>query len=512
MNSPYFDFNIDRIQSYFEGKDSSGAYQIVSEQVCLDLDFNRFFETIDFTSSCIGQQYLYDHLRCISSEPEAWILKDTIAELKNNPQLVAGCKKSLAKLSQYDAYSICSLFQENHPVQSRIKLFIYKVLQFLPLLFLSLFILSSKPIWISLAGLFFLTNFILHYKNKETLLMYIHSIPQYLKFNAVARKLSDKEELLPVNPAIKSQLESIRPLNRQLSFFRFDTKVEGDFAALIWLIQEFIRIFFLFEPNILYRSFRLLQEKKKEIERIFSFVGCVDMLISIGELQQALPYFCEPQPDAAFLSAKEVYHPLIESCVPNSIETNGESVLLTGSNMSGKTTFIRTIGLNLLCAQTLNLCFAKEFSSPLMKIHTAIHLSDSLEESLSFYMKEVVTIKEMLTAARNGSRNLFLLDELYKGTNTLERIAAGKAVLSALAVNGNLVFASTHDLELAGLLAGEYRMYHFCEQINRDELSFDYQLKNGQLNQRNAIRLLEIQGYPPEVVAEAYNIVAKGSN
>ncbi|GHT87791.1 hypothetical protein FACS189474_1520 [Bacteroidia bacterium] len=207
-----------------------------------------------------------------------------------------------------------------------------------------------------------------------------------------------------------------------------------------------------------------------------------------------------------------MYHPLIESCVPNSIETNGESVLLTGSNMSGKTTFIRTIGLNVLCAQTLNLCFAKAFSSPLMKIHTAIHLSDSLEKSLSFYMKEVVTIKEMLTEARNGSRNLFLLDELYKGTNTLERIAAGKAVLSALALNENLVFASTHDLELAGLLTGEYRMYHFCEQINRDELSFDYQLKNGKLNQQNAIRLLEIQGYPPEVVVEAYDIVAKGSN
>ncbi|GHT87788.1 hypothetical protein FACS189474_1510 [Bacteroidia bacterium] len=168
MDSSYFDFNIGRIKSYFEGKDSSGAFQIVSEQVCLDLDFNRFFETIDFTSSCIGQQYLYDRLRCISREPEALTLKGTIAELKNNPRLVAGCKKSLAKLSQYDAYSICSLFQENHPVQSHIKLFIYKILQFLPLLFLLLFILSPKTLWIALAGLFFLTNFILHYKNIAT--------------------------------------------------------------------------------------------------------------------------------------------------------------------------------------------------------------------------------------------------------------------------------------------------------------------------------------------------------
>jgi DNA mismatch repair ATPase MutS len=175
--------------------------------------------------------------------------------------------------------------------------------------------------------------------------------------------------------------------------------------------------------------------------------------------------------------------------------------------MSGKTTFIRTIGLNLLCAQTLNLCFAKTFLTPPMKIHTAINLSDSLEESVSFYMQEVLTVKDLLNESRNGSKNLFLLDELYKGTNTLERIAAGKAVLSALAANGNLVFASTHDLELVDLLAGECRMYHFCEQIDQNELSFDYLLKTGKLNHRNAIRLLELQGYPPEVVAEAYTIL-----
>ena len=100
----------------------------------------------------------------------------------------------------------------------------------------------------------------------------------------------------------------------------------------------------------------------------------------------------------------------------------------------------------------------------------------------------------------------FILDEIFKGTNTLERIAASKAVLSALAANGNMVFVSTHDIELADLLAEEYDLYHFCEQIEQNHLYFDYLLKQGKLKNRNAIRLLEIEGYPESVVSEAISI------
>ena len=89
-------------------------------------------------------------------------------------------------------------------------------------------------------------------------------------------------------------------------------------------------------------------------------------------------------------------------------------------------------------------------------------------------MKEVLTVKNILEESHQCGCNLFILDEIYKGTNTLERIAASKAVLSALARDGNMVFASTHDIELADLLAEEYELYHFCEQIEQNQLHFDY--------------------------------------
>ena len=108
----------------------------------------------------------------------------------------------------------------------------------------------------------------------------------------------------------------------------------------------------------------------------------------------------------------------------------------------------------------------------------------------------------MLRQSKQGSC-LFLLDELFKGTNTVERIAIAKAVLSALAAPGNVVFASTHDIELSGLLAGQYRLYHFCETVADGKLSFDYLLKPGPVTERNAIRIIELYGYPAEVVEEA---------
>jgi DNA mismatch repair ATPase MutS len=99
-----------------------------------------------------------------------------------------------------------------------------------------------------------------------------------------------------------------------------------------------------------------------------------------------------------------------------------------------------------------------------------------------------------------------LLDEIFKGTNTIERISAGKAVLSFLNTGSNIVFVSTHDIELAELLNDSYELYHFSEQVNNNTVDFDFKLKPGKLKNRNAIRILEINDYPKEVITEAIKI------
>lgn len=501
------DFNLAQIKLYSENKDLSNVFQVLSEQTCSDLDFDRFYETINRTSSCVGQQYFYDQLRCIPIEADAAKYKNIIAYLKEDSLFADRCRKLISSLSNRNAYYICSLFQETHPVPGNIRLIVHKILQFLPFLFVSLFIIFSYPVWMILAFITFSFNLFFHYRNKQTLFIYLYSIPQYLKLVSIAKKLYSYEIFHTINPQLKEQLNSLQPLTKRLSFFKFDLKFENDMAVLIMMIKEITSTFFLFEPNILFSSFQLLNEKKNDIEKTFSFIGCIDMLLSISYLEKIIPPYCRPQWTTNNLSFTGIYHPLIESCVTNSLNTRGKSVLLTGSNMSGKTTFIRTIALNMLSAHCLNLCFAETFSSPKLKIHTAINLSDDLAASTSFYMQEVLNIKDMLLETKSKGPHLFLLDELFKGTNTLERIAGGKAVLSALASNGNIVFASTHDLELADLLADEFWLYHFCEQIANNQLTFDYLLKEGKLKHRNAIRLLELENYPLSVIQEVNNIV-----
>ena len=140
-------------------------------------------------------------------------------------------------------------------------------------------------------------------------------------------------------------------------------------------------------------------------------------------------------------------------------------------------------------------------------IHAALMLSDSLSDGKSFYLKEVESIRDMLSCSRSEHINLFLLDEIFKGTNTTERIAAAKAVLSYLNTSNSIVIVSTHDAELGTFLKNEYDLYHFCETIANGILSFDYKLKAGNLYQRNAIRILEINDYPATLIEDAYSVI-----
>ena len=204
--------------------------------------------------------------------------------------------------------------------------------------------------------------------------------------------------------------------------------------------------------------------------------------------------------------AKQVYHPLIVNCVPNNICVSNKSILLTGSNMSGKTSFIRTIGLNMITGLTINTCFAASMTIPRLRIYSVIRISDDLLNDKSYYFEEVLTIKSMIQKSINEKKNLFLLDEIFKGTNTIERISAGKAVLSLLSKNHNLVFVSTHDIELADMLSDEYELYHFSEIVNKNNVDFDYKLKEGKLKNRNAIRILQINEYPENIINEAIEI------
>lgn len=496
-------FNFDQIESYFRKKDHSGSLQTLSDKTCNDLDFQELFMFIDRTGSRVGQQFLYNRLRTIpSGQAEIAGYEKLIEKFSEDQDFRLDVQVLLSRLKDNEAFYITSLFQDDylHPPKW---FFAVRLLSFTSLL--SLLLMAINPLMIFIFLPVFITNLILHYWNKKNLYEYLVSLPQLLKMNKVAKELFKFDALKEINPNLQESTDILDKVRNRMSFFNVEAKLQGEMQALFWGILELFKIMFLIEPLILFGILGRLDTKRKEIEAIFTFTGQIDTLISIASLRSGSPDHCSPEitEKQKQLIAEEVYHPLIPDCVKNSISVVGKSILLTGSNMSGKTSFIRTIGINALTGLTLNTCFARRFTIPRLRLFSAIRISDDLLNDKSYYFEEVLTIKEMVDQSETELPNLFLLDEIFKGTNTVERISAGKAVLSALTKADNIVFVSTHDIELADLLKEEYELYHFSEKVDHKTVDFDFKLKEGKLKNRNAIRILQINDYPESIIDEA---------
>lgn len=499
------------VNDLFNYKDHRNAYCILSEQTASDLGLDDLFAFVDHTSSKVGQQYLYDLIRTIPG-PENGICnyEPLIRKLSEQESLRTRLAKLLAPLDKYEGYSLVSLIYREPPLFTSRRKYVFQLLGLLPALMLGLFLVFQSGIFLLLLLAAFLVNLGIHYRNKHYGIEYLASVPLLIKGMGIASKIRQIPLFTELGKELPAALDALKPLKRSSLFIRIENKLDTDLAVFVWAMMEFQHIFFLTEPRAFVRFSTQLKDKKKEIGILCNFIGLTDCLLSVALLRNTLPFYCIPTTagSACKLGAADLYHPLIENCIPNTFRSGERSFLLTGSNMSGKTTFIRTVGMNVLIAQTLNTAFARSFSldGP-MAVRSALMLADSLNEGKSLYLKEVDTIQEMLVESRKGTRNLFLLDEIFKGTNTTERIASAKAVLAYLNTPGNLIFVSTHDTELASLLDGTYDLYHFCETVQADTLTFDYKLKPGKLTHRNAVRILELKHYPASIIEDAYRTI-----
>lgn len=499
-------FDFEQIESYFRNKDNSSAFQVLSDKTCNDLDFQELFMFVDRTGSRVGQQYLYNRLRTIPSNNDDTSRDEVlIGMLASNSKLCTATQKLLSNLNKMEAYFIASLFQEEHQQPPR-WYFIVRLLSLASLLSAVGMFFYTQLFFIFL-GLSFL-NLVIHYWNKRNINQYLGSIPQLLRLNRIARELYKNDAFKTINPNLPESLDVIDKIRNRMMFFQLEAKIQGEAQAIVWSLLELFKIMFLLEPLLLFSVMNRLNTKRKEIEVAFKFVGHIDSLVSIASLREGLDCYCIPtiSKSPKSIVAEEMFHPLIPDCVTNSIQVDGKSILLTGSNMSGKTSFIRTVGINVITGLTLNTCFAKQLTMPRIRISSAIRISDDLMNDRSYYFEEVLTIKEMIDLSESGKPNLFLLDEIFKGTNTVERISAGKAVLSHLIKSNNIVFVSTHDIELADLLDSEYELHHFSEIVDHKTVDFDYKLKDGRLKNRNAIKILQINSYPENLIREAIEI------
>ena len=496
-------FVFENIRRYFDRNTAEDNFQTFSEKTCNDLNFENMYAFSDRTASKVGQQCLYNRMRKVPVNRKQFdMLEKWADEFQKDESLRTNVQLILRELNDPDAYYLCDIFQSEQVKRPKWLGFAY-LLSFTNLL--AMLLMAITPQYIILILLLTITNTILHYINKKNVFTYLYSMPQLRSLNRVAKKLLSVHQIKSTGQIPKKSIHILNKINKKLWIFNLSKILQGDPTGILYSLFELIKMIFLIEPIILFRGLKRIKNHEKELQEVFKFVGMVDVAVSVSSLRSGLSVYCLPD---IISSEKEMhftdlYIPIIDPCVPNSLDVKGKSVLITGSNMSGKTTFIRSVGINTMMALTLNTCFARTFVIPRFRLYSSILINDDLMNDKSFYFEEVLTIKEMIKKSQSSGPNLFLLDEIYKGTNTVERVSGGKAVLSWLNRGENIVFITTHDIELTEFLDGEYDLYHFSEQVNKQHISFDYKIKNGKLKTRNAIKILEANDYPQSLISEA---------
>ena len=492
--SPHFP----SVARYYDHVQHEPAYQRLPDQTWEDLNGDLLFELLDATVSPVGQQCLYHRLRSPLADEAALHEFNAAATLLAQQPVARGqALLALDQLTAHETYYLTDLLSGE-------PLLTLPGARFAPLLALGLLATLLGGFWLPVlwlvTGAFALTNGVFYFWQLKRITNCMRPLLQLGRLRRAGQAL--QRASLPLRPLqqLAAPLSRLRSIMWQAAFFQVQDPL---------LVFSILKMLLLLDVLVYNRCRAAVQQHAPAIRTVFEAVGYVDCALAVASFRQryatCVPHF---GPAAEGIRLQAGYHPLVPGCVPNDLTLTGPGVLLTGSNMAGKTTFMRTLGVNALLAQTIATCPATAYRAPFCRVLTSLSLADSLPTGKSYYLVEAETMRQLLLAcdAAPGSY-LLLLDELFKGTNTQERIAANQAVLAYLQPR-SWVVAATHDGELGTLLQSCFVEYHFCETVTAEDWYFDYRLKAGPLTTRNAIRLLARLHYPAQVVADAQALSA----
>ncbi len=474
-----------------------------------DLNMDEIFKKMNFTYSAAGEEYLYHMLRypCMD-EQELGRREEIIRYFGEHEdervayQLIFHRLGRTGKFSIYDYLDYLDNLGKRSNTPHYLSLLL--LLASVGLMFIRL------PIGlVAFFGVLAYNN-VNYFKEKEEIDPYIVS------FAYVFRLLDAVKEMKAGRtPVLKEELDTLRKCSTSMESFK-----HGSFLVMsgnrhsgsgnpLDMLLDYLRMGFHLD---LIKFNQMLSEVRKhiqDIDRMITVAGRIEAMIAVGAYRASLPEYCVPGfSKEVSIEAQGMYHPLIHEPVKNDMHTSA-SVLITGSNASGKSTFLKTMAVNSILAQTIHTCLAEHYRSALFRIASSMSLRDDVQGGDSYYMVEIKAIKRILDLCEEqGAPVLCFVDEVLRGTNTVERIAASSQILVSLSRNNCMCFAATHDIELTHLLGKIYKNYHFTEEILGDDISFTYKINEGRASSRNAIRLLGIMGYDPSIIRKAEKMAA----
>jgi hypothetical protein len=516
--------DLDAVRTAWTSRVAAEKRPWLDERTWADLNLDDVVAAIDRTESTLGQAALYHRLRSAPRAEHLEAFETLVTTFSTDQAAKARARRALARLHDAHGYNVWWLARPG-AVETRGWYAVFPLLSVGTVTLVALTIVWHALLPAVLAML--AVNLLVHFGAMREIIDLQRSVRQLAPIIATGQDLSflNAEGFAPITGSLDADASRLRRLKTVARMASEDplmlsvrAGIGGEIASqFVSAVYEYVNMVLLLDGNAIYFVHRDLAAHRDALLRLVTTVGDIDAALSVAEWRADCEEWSRPQfrPPGSGVAIAAVRHPLIESAVPNEVTlTPGHGLLITGSNMSGKSTFLRTVGVNIVLAQTIHTCLAAAYAAPLIDVQSCIGRSDDLLTGKSYYLVEVEQVVSRLRASAEGAQHLFIFDELFRGTNAIERIAAGEAVLREVLAPGGVphphfVIAATHDAELVGLLADLYEAGHFTDTVTAEGLAFEYRLQPGPATTRNAIALLALHGAPEGLVTRALASAAR---
>lgn len=470
----------------------------VEDSAFLDLGIfgkNSLFQFLNFTNSLGGKKRLIDKMS-LKEVQEASILENqkAIEELTGNIETILMMQEKLLMIKNIDKIDFKDSFYlfDKKENSKKLETSISFLFSFLTIL---TFILAFSKV---IAPGYFIGLFLF-----QLAASYFYQMIYREEFDAIsncARTFGNLKESYRYIDSIPFKAKKNQSLQDDIgkgqdSILKLDKISNLNAYRFNFITNILLNVFGSLNFLILYQYVKLLEKEsntlKKSIYALEEFESLIS-LATIGIVKDSIS-FPTIQKDIS-LDLKDVKHPLLEEqiCIPNSFKCGQDIQIITGSNMSGKTSFMKTVGINLVLAYAGTYVNASKFSCSIMKLFTSINVKDDISNGISTFYGELQRIKNVLDFSKNNNTPMVIfIDEIFKGTNYNDRIVGAKEVLKKLSKLPCIVFLTTHDFELCEIDNKKIHNYHFEETYTKNKISFDYKIKNGQCTTTNARYLMK---------------------
>jgi len=473
---------------------------VVDNKTWEDLEMNDVFEFIDRTYTKTGEQYFYNLLHTKQSKDNQKVLNNKVKFYQKNIEQTFKIVDLLKKYNSKTSYSLPKFLFED----SSYKIPMWTIIFNISSLLLGVFTLFNKDFFIYFIAIGII-NTSLHYYFKRLILIFHYDFLNIKSFYPLLRSLSkyDNGEFI----FSKNNRNKLRRIYKKLSYLNTNIEYADELTSIVYYIIEILKGWFLIDTLLFNNTMSYLKRNTLLLRKIYYHIGLIDTSISIVSIKKGTKGCTPVFNNKRELTIKNAYHPIIRNCIENSIFLTTKGAVITGGNMSGKTTLLKIIGINVILSQTINYSFCDEIILPHLNVISSIKNEDDLNNGKSFFMSELFRAKQILKSIdSNRFFHLILIDEIFKGTNSKDRIALASSFLIHMNKPKCIVIATTHDLEVVSFIKEKFNTFFFDNSFDNNNIIFDYILREGIQNETNVIELIKSIGFPNEIISSTNRI------